>query len=275
MGVLLLQWIITVPAVCLLLSIHVCISSLKRFFTDWFHSKLIPVRGKHLDELSVKDHLFIGMNRIATAPFVYFLLRYLYHEPNAVWDPRKMTATNVLLPIPIIFVIYDFFYTLLHWALHIKAIYGYIHKHHHHQKAPRYVLIDGKLYDVGKNSLIFLTNMSALHFSFFLSSFCSRATVDAINVHPVEFFLGEYNHIFACFLYCRALGMELHAATTIIFLVIGAVLAGLNHTRYDCVISLLGVTLYDSKVHDVHHRIPQSNYGQYIMLWDHLFGSFR
>lgn len=205
----------------------------------WFHSKLIPVRGKHLDELSVKDQLFIGMNRIATAPFVYFLLRYLYHEPNAVWDPRKMTATNVLLPIPIIFVIYDFFYTLLHWALHIKAIYGYIHKHHHHQKAP------------------------------------SRATVDAINVHPVEFFLGEYNHIFACFLYCRALGMELHAATTIIFLVIGAVLAGLNHTRYDCVISLFGVTLYDSKVHDVHHRIPQSNYGQYIMLWDHLFGSFR
>ena len=108
--------------------------------TAWFHSKLIPVRGKHLDELSMKDQLFIGMNRIATAPFVYFLLRYLYHEPNAVWDPRKMNATNVLLPIPIIFVIYDFFYTLLHWALHIKAIYGYIHKHHHHQKAPRYVL---------------------------------------------------------------------------------------------------------------------------------------
>jgi hypothetical protein len=23
--------------------------------------------------------------------------------------------------------------------LHIKAIYGYIHKHHHQQKAPRYV----------------------------------------------------------------------------------------------------------------------------------------
>ena len=69
--------------------------------------------------------------------------------------------------------------------------------------------------------------------------------------------------------------MELHAATVILFLVIGAVLAGLNHTRFDCVISLFGVTLYDSKYHDVHHRIPQSNYGQYIMFWDHLFGSFR
>ena len=50
----------------LLLSIHIFVTSLKRS-TDWFHSKLIPVRGKHLDELSAKDHLFIGMNRIATA----------------------------------------------------------------------------------------------------------------------------------------------------------------------------------------------------------------
>ena len=70
--------------------------------------------------------------------------------------------------------------------------------------------------------------------------------------------------------------MELHAATSVLFLVIGAFLAGLNHTRYDVAISLFGVPLYDSKFHDVHHRIPQSNYGQYTMLWDHvLFGSFR
>jgi sterol desaturase/sphingolipid hydroxylase (fatty acid hydroxylase superfamily) len=25
----------------------------------------------------------------------------------------------------------------------------------------------------------------------------------------------------------------------------------------------------------VHHRIPQSNYGQYMMLWDYIFGSYR
>jgi sterol desaturase/sphingolipid hydroxylase (fatty acid hydroxylase superfamily) len=25
----------------------------------------------------------------------------------------------------------------------------------------------------------------------------------------------------------------------------------------------------------VHHRLPESNYGQYIMLWDHAFGSYR
>jgi len=25
----------------------------------------------------------------------------------------------------------------------------------------------------------------------------------------------------------------------------------------------------------VHHRLPESNYGQYTMLWDHAFGSYR
>lgn len=26
---------------------------------------------------------------------------------------------------------------------------------------------------------------------------------------------------------------------------------------------------------DVHHRIPQSNYGQYTVFWDRIFGTFR
>jgi len=204
-----------------------------------FKWKVIPVRGKHLDDLSQKDLLYIGMNKAATAPFVYFLIRYMYHEKNGIWAIGNMTMTNVLVPLPVIFVVYDFFYTLLHWALHDKSVYGYIHKHHHHQKAP------------------------------------SRANVDAVNVHPIEFFLGEYNHLFACYLYCHVMNLELHIIAVVLFLLIGGTLAGLNHTRFDCSWSLFGITIYDSKYHDVHHRIPQSNYGQYIMLWDWIFGSLR
>jgi sterol desaturase/sphingolipid hydroxylase (fatty acid hydroxylase superfamily) len=112
--------------------------------------------------------MFIGLNKLATAPFVYFFLRYSYFEPNIVWDLDQITLvrhlyfygivatnyqassylssplrlsinpqTNTLLPLPAMFIVYDFFYTILHWSLHIKAIYGFIHKHHHHQKAPR------------------------------------------------------------------------------------------------------------------------------------------
>ena len=34
-------------------------------------------------------------------------------------------------------------------------------------------------------------------------------------------------------------------------------------------------TLYSVKYHDIHHWYPDSNYGQYIMLWDYLLGSFK
>jgi sterol desaturase/sphingolipid hydroxylase (fatty acid hydroxylase superfamily) len=53
--------------------------------------------------------------------------------------------------------------------------------------------------------------------------------------------------------------------------VAGGYMAGLNHTRHDLVVGII----YDSKAHDVHHRIPQSNYGQYTMFWDYIIGSYR
>jgi len=205
----------------------------------WMGSKRIPVRGKHLDELSLRDHLYIGFNKLATIPFVYFLIRYMYFEQNVEWDVSKISVTNLVVPVPFLFLIYDFFYTILHWALHLQCIYSYIHKHHHQQKAP------------------------------------SRANLDAVNVNPIEFFLGEYNHILALVIYTKVLSMEVHALNQIAFLVIGAVCTGLNHSRYDSVLSVLGCTIFDSKYHDVHHRIPQSNYGQYTMFWDHVFGTFR
>ena len=103
----------------------------------------------------------------------------------------------------------------------------------------------------------------------------SRANMDAINVHPLEFFLGEYNHLWTLYLFCQVMKAQLHVITALVFLVCGGVLAGLNHTRFDVVLSLFGINVFDTKFHDVHHRIPQSNYGQYTMFWDYLFGTFR
>lgn len=60
----------------------------------WINAKLIPVRGKHLDELSGKDILFVGLNKAATAPFVYLVLRYAYFEPNIVWDLGSMSLVR-------------------------------------------------------------------------------------------------------------------------------------------------------------------------------------
>lgn len=72
-------------------------------------------------------------------------------------------------------------------------------------------------------------------------------------------------------------GMDVSWVAATLFIGLGGVLAGLNHTRHDVTFSnkKSGWTLYDSKHHDVHHRIPQSNYGQYTVLWDRVFGTFR
>ena len=219
-----------------------------------------------------------------------------------------LTIQNTLLPLPLLFIIYDFFYTFLHWALHLKSIYAYVHKHHHYQKAP------------------------------------SRANIDAVNVHPLEFFLGEFNHIWAMHLVVKGVkislpflhnignqqqqeeeleqqqvwtlfgyhGMDVSWLCAVLFIGLGGILAGLNHTRHDVVLSVPSsssassdasasslassedatsgttssssnnsssakayYTIFDSKHHDVHHRIPQSNYGQYTVFWDRIFGTFR
>jgi len=92
----------------------------------------------------------------------------------------------------------------------------------------------------------------------------SRGTYDAINVHPFEYLVGEYLHILTVYL------VPTHVVTVIFFVVVSGVAASLNHTRFD--INIPG--LYSVKNHDVHHRLPTKNYGQYIMLWDKVFGSY-
>lgn len=192
-------------------------------------SKSIPVRGKHLDKLESVDKLYILINKFATALFVFHFFKYTTAASNIFWAQEDLTVWSTLGSFIAFYVFYDFFYMWFHRILHLRSIYGYIHKHHHRQKAP------------------------------------SRGNIDAINVHPFEFVTGEYLHL------VTVLVVPCHIYTAIFFIVLGGILASLNHTRYDVSIP----HIYDVKVHDVHHRIPESNYGQYTMFWDRLFGSFR
>ena len=237
-----------------------------------FRASPIPVRGKHLDNFSWKDKTFIAINKCMTGLFVFCYFGYLWsvkkevihtddhhhdhghgdrhehhhhneHEEHSldghhhccgggmgVWELVDLSFVNTILPIPVLFITYDFFYTLLHWFLHVKAIYAFVHKHHHHQKAP------------------------------------SRANIDAVNVHPLEFFLGEFNHVLALHFVVRGMpivgyhGMDVSWAGAALFIGMGGVLAGLNHTRYDVVVRIpsgsrdkegknSGWTLFDSKHH--------------------------
>jgi len=191
--------------------------------------KRIPVKGKHLDELSFTDNVFIGFNKLVTIVFVYHLVQVVYHTPSIKKLPEEATVVNTLGSLVAFYVVYDFFYANFHRVLHFRSLYAYVHKHHHRQKAP------------------------------------SRGNLDAINVHPFEYVVGEYFHLLTIYL------VPCHLYAVAVFILLAGIFASLNHTRYDVVIP----GLFSVKVHDVHHRLPESNYSQYTSLWDYVIGSYR
>eukprot|EP01102_Stenamoeba_stenopodia_P017284 TRINITY_DN6172_c0_g1_i1.p1 TRINITY_DN6172_c0_g1~~TRINITY_DN6172_c0_g1_i1.p1 ORF type:complete len:295 (+),score=51.14 TRINITY_DN6172_c0_g1_i1:194-1078(+) len=206
----------------------------------------IRVRGKPLVKLSPLDIGFIAFNKAMTTLFAYHMMRYAWYSPRVSWRPQELTLSNTLFAIVLFFFVYDFTYTLFHRMLHLRSLYGFIHKHHHRQMAP------------------------------------SRGQTDAINVHPFEFVTGEYNHLFAVYVVANYVLGDVHIVTILVFILLGGVLASLNHTRFDISIPIPFLNkkastayLFQVKAHDVHHWYPTCNYGQYTMIWDHIMGSFR
>lgn len=198
------------------------------------NDKQIEDRAPRLKEFSWLDWSAVTFSKAVTIAFVYHLVQYASYSSTVVTDMAEASLLNTLLPVPFIFLIYDFTYTLFHWFLHIRAVYWLVHKHHHR-------------------------NMT-----------CFRGNRDAINVHPFEYVSGEYNHILAIHVFSTYV-FRIHMLAMVIFMVIGGLLATLNHTRYDWNIP----GCYSVKNHDVHHRKPMKNFGQYTIFWDKVFGTYQ
>jgi sterol desaturase/sphingolipid hydroxylase (fatty acid hydroxylase superfamily) len=183
----------------------------------------------HYDTLSSLDWFYIAVNRISVVCFTYHLFRLLTLTPSISWDAEDATFSNCILVLfPMVFV-FDFFYSAFHWFLHWKSVYPYIHKHHHKQVTP------------------------------------TRGSLDAFNVHPVEFVVGENCHLLAFYL------VPCHIFAVLILMMSGTVLATLNHMDYHACIP----GLYDSRDHAVHHARFMYNFGQYTMFWDKLWGWYK
>ncbi len=120
--------------------------------------------GQALFDRTFKDYAFIAFNKTATVVFTYHLAHYCYYTANFPRHLDELTLFNTLPAFVLLFIVYDFSYSLFHRFLHVREVYGYIHKHHHRQAAP----IQG--HD------------------------------DAVNTHPFEFICGEYNHLLAIML---------------------------------------------------------------------------
>mmetsp|Transcript_17898 Transcript_17898/g.22050 ORF Transcript_17898/g.22050 Transcript_17898/m.22050 type:complete len:264 (-) Transcript_17898:878-1669(-) len=196
----------------------------------------IPVTGHHLDELSNKDIGFVIFNRLITARFAFDLISYCWTGKNIVWGLENLTIWNTIVGYVAFFVVYDFFYSLFHRALHHRSIYGLIHKHHHRQCAP------------------------------------SRGNVDAANTHPVEYVTGEYLHLFIIWY----LPLHVYTvAGILVSMGIFASLNHTRFDVRVSPPVIRYLMEYTVIAHDKHHHFITANYSQYTMLWDKAMGTFR
>jgi sterol desaturase/sphingolipid hydroxylase (fatty acid hydroxylase superfamily) len=218
-------------------------------------NRILPDKARRNVVLNFKDNAFVQFNRLVTVLFLYHMTSLacspsLYSMDNTIftsgnsWQQSlrvvlQSVAVFTFLFFPVVIVVYDFFYSIFHRVLHIEWIYPLIHKHHHMQYTPW------------------------------------RGNVDAINTHPIEYVLGEYNHLWSLFIVgnmCnKFFGYKPHALFVLVYIVVAGLLSTLNHTRVDVRIPYL----YNVWWHDLHHRVPPSNYGQYTMLWDYVFGWYK
>lgn len=201
----------------------------------------LPYKASRLEKLAPIDQVAILVAKLITIMFVYHCITFVMNE-EVSGMVVNLNIVDILksiawwpLHMPFLFIFYDFFYTLWHWALHWPPIYPWIHKHHHRNLSP------------------------------------FRGNDDAVNTHPVEYIVGEYLHLFSVYALTLVHGPGVHAFTFLMFIFIGGSLASLNHTRIDVRLPYL----FNVWAHDFHHRQPRCNFGQYIMLWDCVFGTFR
>jgi sterol desaturase/sphingolipid hydroxylase (fatty acid hydroxylase superfamily) len=145
---------------------------------------------KVLYRLETIDYIYIGFNELMTALFGYHINLFLWNSSNVEWDFDKLSFRNTIFALVALYLSYDFVYTNFHRLLHVRGLYKYIHKHHHRQMAP------------------------------------FRGTFDAINVHPIEFTLGEYLHLLCLYF------VPTHIVTLFLFVIMDGVFASLNHTRF-------------------------------------------
>lgn len=202
------------------------------FLLETSDRKRISPGGKLVWQRGFIDWFYIWTNKLGTACFNYHTMQYCWNAAgNGIyWNLNEMTILNTIVALPLLFLVYDLPYSLFHRFLHARSVYGFVHKHHHKQRAPQY------------------------------------GNDDAINTHPIEFWIGAYLHLFAMWV------VPCHMVTVLIFLGAITLMSALNHTRFEVIVGK--GYIYDNREHDTHHKLLTYNYAAYTQFWDTLFGTY-
>lgn len=185
--------------------------------------------------LDGKDMLYLSCNSVIECIFVSHLAYFFWYSALVTRPIDALGLLNGPFALCLVLLLNDMFYAPTHRLLHTPFLYKWIHKHHHRVTYPQ------------------------------------RGNVDARNEHPVE-------QIIAMALWFSSLALTavitgLHAGVIPLHMGIMVVGACFNHTGCDLSLSMLGVE-FSVRAHEMHHRKPNTNFGQLVMVWDKLMGTY-
>jgi sterol desaturase/sphingolipid hydroxylase (fatty acid hydroxylase superfamily) len=200
--------------------------------------RLQPLPSRHRPvfqhKLKRDDFLYLFINSFIEYIFLLQLVRHCYYSPNVVRTGWPGLA-NGPLAVYLLLVFDDMLYAPTHKLMHWKAIYKYVHKHHHRNTYPK------------------------------------RGYIDGANEHPLEQITALCLHWAALRMTEATAGV--HVAAVLAHVGLKAMGAVFNHTGFDLQFKFLGIE-YSVRAHETHHRRPNTNFAQYVMFWDKLMGTY-
>lgn len=202
-----------------------------------------PPKGKRSSPFTFEmiDIVYLVFNSFLEFTFIMNLAHFAISSGKIVHGWDQLTILNTLVAFFCLPMVNDMLYAPAHRFMHWKPVYPWVHKHHHRQYLPH------------------------------------RGYLDAANEHPVEQVVGL--SLLWTAINIVAMGPGLHLSTLVVYFILYGVLALLNHTPYDFNINIPFLNqhgiCFSVRAHEMHHRIPNCNYGQHVMVWDKLMGTFK
>mmetsp|Transcript_12923 Transcript_12923/g.19573 ORF Transcript_12923/g.19573 Transcript_12923/m.19573 type:complete len:256 (+) Transcript_12923:49-816(+) len=210
-------------------------------FVNWLGSFVDPLPTRQGPKpatgrpLDYKDYAFLVINAFIETVFLCHLAVYVVYDPSVERSLSGLAILNGPVALYLVIIFNDLLYAPFHRMLHIPALYKHIHKHHHRILYP------------------------------------FRGSMDARNEHPVEqvtamgLWFAAYKMATAC--------VGIHALAVLVHTTLMVLGTGFNHTGFDVNFRILGIE-FSVRAHEMHHRKPNSNYGQLCMWFDHLMGTY-
>lgn len=187
-------------------------------------------------KINATDVAYLVVNSTVEYVFALQISHLLWFAPLVVRAPTSLSLLNGPLAFWMLLVVDDMLYAPLHRAMHLQAVYRWVHKHHHRNTFP------------------------------------ARGYIDAANEHPVEQIAALCLHWVAVHVVAHTAG--LHVAAVLAHFGVKALGACFNHTGYDVQLRFCGIE-YSVRAHETHHRKPNTNFAQYVMFWDKLMGTYK